>query len=335
MPSDLYDLLLDDPNVLNVEQVAHDNIPIYFPWSLQCITLGTGFNSTLTSKGNTNPFSSRSAFAQRSLNSTPVRFDDDTGGSSFKKSITSKSTYSYEHVDFKFGISVGGWVLGASVSGAYAKDVLSNKDSQKLSVRSTMRLGTVAYVDTPGLSSEGFSLLRQEGVEKFHQTYGDYYVAGLRLGADNATMLSSSSNTDIQSQMDQLKISLKVFGKNHTLMDKKHVSSTSAIAHGTTVTAFDTLKNYNHTGQAGDAASCGREAELAARNVYDGQQIQERAFAVLQSLHISPGQIITTEQYRRICESGLVVELLLLPYAGLREFVLATAGPAYRGHDLL
>ena len=119
----------DDPNLPSLAYQSSQNVPIYIPWNCKPVALGTGFRTASAAIADVdgNPFCS-SAFSRTSLARTALQYIEDTGGNSFTQSSTAQSSSSYEHVDFKFAVSAGGWALGVSVSGPYAKDVLSNKD---------------------------------------------------------------------------------------------------------------------------------------------------------------------------------------------------------------
>lgn len=68
----------------------------------------------------------------------------------------------------------------------------------------------------------------------------------------------------------------------------------------------------------------------AAQNLADGMNLDQRVLATLQSvgLGILDGKTdVSEEQCQRVWNSGLVVELMFLPYAGLRDYVSATSQP--------
>ena len=43
----------------------------------------------------------------------------------------------------------------------------------------------------------------------------------------------------------------------------------------------------------------------------------------MRELNITDGKVLTIEDCKKLGEAGLVVELLLMPYAGLRDFAAA------------
>lgn len=68
------------------------------------------------------------------------------------------------------------------------------------------------------------------------------------------------------------------------------------------------------------------ETSLANRG--RGAELQARVMAKLKSLNLGPsGAQLPWERCEELCRSGLVLELLMLPWAGLRDYRSAILVP--------
>lgn len=114
--------------------------------------------------------------------------------SSFKKVKTSKESETGDHLSLGFGIGVGlPFLASASVKGTYDNHIQENKDSDKISLTSTCRAGTIEFQRQPRLTPEAIIEIKYgDGYEGFCRRYGDYYLAGYRLGGDTGILLSAS-----------------------------------------------------------------------------------------------------------------------------------------------
>lgn len=121
-------LIGQDPNLPSIAYQAHEHTPIYIPWSRRVISLGAGFDSSAVSKSHNNG----EAFRPSALASTPeqatYQLDPAENRNSFRQASSSHAATSYEHMDFKGTVSVGGPVLGASGRAEFSKKVYDNKD---------------------------------------------------------------------------------------------------------------------------------------------------------------------------------------------------------------
>ena len=71
--------------------------------------------------------------------------------------------------------------------------LLSWKQSDKTSIRASVRAGTIELEREPRLTKEAIIEIKYgDGYQGFCERYGDYYLAGYRLGGDTGLMLSSS-----------------------------------------------------------------------------------------------------------------------------------------------
>lgn len=179
----------------------------------------------------------------------------------------------------------------------------------------------------PPFSNEALITLKYEGgLPAFEEKYGDYYVCGCTLGADNAMLASASVQSKKQS--DMLNITAKVesiFGDASWSKDTR--SSSSSFSMDLTVSGYDTLDQESHNFSA---TSQSMELQRVAKDLMSkGQNLPERTNRRAAQLGLTDDMTeetinLTRETYRRLLDGGLVLELLLMPVASLREVHLWT-----------
>lgn len=184
-------------------------------------------------------------------------------------------------------------------------------------------------VDAPRLATQPLDLLRTSPAS-FHSTYGDYYLSTLCIGADTSTFLSSSSSIDLKSEMRDIEVKAHAFGMTKTVYADRGASESAADDCDVTFCGFDTLSGFQLTAHATNRQRFEEIRGEAARNVAGGLNLDKRVREVLQTLNLGRKDevsmaILTAEQCKTVCRSGVVVELLFLPYAGLRDYVVATS----------
>ncbi|KAK7435785.1 hypothetical protein VKT23_019483 [Stygiomarasmius scandens] len=310
-----------DPNFSGIAYQAHENVPILIPWTRKVIVLGTGFESSVASDPND--------FALRptALEKTTYRVEPTESTSSFRQNSSTKVASSYEHMDFKGSLSAGGSVLGVSAQAAFAKNVYGNRDSKKVSLQASLRIGRIIPNTSYHLSTDALALLRASPTE-FHRTYGDYFLGGFVLGADTATFLSTSSSRDLKAEMKQIQVQAKFFGMKKTVYDKRTSSQSDSSNYDITFNGFDSLDGVGYNAKAADERSYMEIQEKATKNVSGGINLDKRVKDILKGLGLGTAMEdvvqVTEEQCRAVCKSGLVVELMFLPYAGLKDYIAST-----------
>lgn len=176
------------------------------------------------------------------------------------------------------------------------------------------------------MSPHAFSLLR-DSPASFRQTYGDYYLAALCLGADTSTFLSTSSSVDLKAEMRDIQVKAKFLGMQKTVYEDHKQSASVTSAYDITYCGFDTLTESQKTAQAHDRQSYMELQAEATQNVARGMTLGKQIKQAVQRLNLGEDietAILTDEQCKAVCGSGLVVELVFLPYARLRDYILAT-----------
>ena len=167
----------------------------------------------------------------------------------------------------------------------------------------------------------------------FREKYGDYYLGALILGADTSTFLSTSSSHDLNTEIKDIKVKAKALFVTKTVVDEHTKSEYQGNDFDLNFLGFDTLSGGELKSKlATDRESYDNMWKEVVPNVKDGMHLNERVKEVLQKLELGGDDTIklTAEKCKAIVEEGLVVELLFLPYAGLRDYVVATYKPTYK-----
>jgi len=321
---DLDELFPEDPNLPSLAYQAHENVPIFIPWTHKSIALGTGLDSSnaFNAQENSDLFR-RSALKPMPGGKAIYQFDANEGSSSFRQSSSAQAATSYEHMDFKGSVSAGGSVLGASGRAEFAKAVSENKDKSKISSQTSLRIGLVKPTSSPRLSSRAIALL-QTSPSSFHQTYGDYFLGALCIGVDTAIFLSTSSSIGIQTEMKSIQVDAKFLGVKQEVYSDHKRSLSSSLTCDLTFSGFDTLSGSQSTVKA-DEASYREVREQATRALVDGLNLEVRARRTMKSLGVDVGMSLTEQHTKELCHSGLVVELMFLPYCGMKDYIAVTS----------
>ncbi|KAG5644904.1 hypothetical protein DXG03_007456 [Asterophora parasitica] len=315
-------LIQGDPNLPSLAYQAHENAPICLPWARKPIVLGTGLESSVAANSDDQTVAFRpSAFDRKPA---AYQFQGTGNANSFRQSASSHSSSSYEHMDMKATFSAGGSVLGVSGRGQFTKDVCANRDSSKISVQASIRVGWITFSTFPRLSSQSLSLLRRSPAA-FHHTYGDYFLSALSLGADTSTFLSTSSNVDLKSEMRDIQVKAKFLGASKTVfadhLDTQAVATMCDISY----IGFDSLSEYQQNERAMNRGAYERIKVDATRNVADGIRLVDRMKEALGGVGLDCERALTEAEMEDVCMSGAVVEVMFLPYSGLRDYVAATS----------
>ncbi|KAJ7895751.1 hypothetical protein B0H13DRAFT_2338717 [Mycena leptocephala] len=319
-------LFQDDPNLPSLPYQSYENVPIHIVWTRTPVQLATGFDSTLATRPDVNPLRNTPFVSKQSeQGAPPYQFSAYVGNTSFRSIASSQAATSYEHLDLKGTVSAGGSFLGASGQAAFCRDVYKNRDANKVSVHSTQRVGIIKLAEQPEFTAHARTLLYDPRTrDSFRAAYGDYFVAGLCLGADNATFLSSSSGKDVQSEMKDIKVQAKFFGFTKTVYDKRTDKHSDECSFDITYSGLDTLRAYQETTRATDERGYEMAKARAVQSVADGQGLMARMRRVMDELQLAERATLTRDQLTEVYRSGLVVELLLMPYGGLKEYAEIT-----------
>lgn len=194
-----------------------------------------------------------------------------------------------------------------------------------------MFAGCIEFEEPPEFSRAAREAVRQgrnSTDDPFKTKYGDYYVAGLRIGAANGTELSAASSSDFSSESKSYSVTVKVKVLCWTATTTKSDSSSqsSLKASGTIkFNGYDTLST-SHTDASGkDYSSHQLIIGRANGNLEKGKLLQGRLQEAARKFALVDGAVVSQSQVEEILTSGMVIEIQLLPYAKLRDYI------TYRG----
>ena len=178
----------------------------------------------------------------------------------------------------------------------------------------------------PDLSFEAKQLLSRarsgdkDAVHVFQEQFGDYFVSALRIGAANATTISSSSGSSSSSKDIIADATVTTLGFDTDKHWESHERAASFEGQ-VSLNAYDSLDNWTGSESGVGEAAYRRVQPIASENLARSQSVASRVDRKLQDLGVSVGQVLSSDVCGRICQEGLVAEIVLSPFAGLRDYV--------------
>ncbi|KAK4169842.1 hypothetical protein QBC43DRAFT_283407 [Cladorrhinum sp. PSN259] len=321
-----------DPTAPSLEKTASAGHPFSLCWSREVRSILSGLDTSRL-KDPTGPWVLNTPFDLQKASLSIVLADavkDSSNGLSttghYRDGFSTTSESSYEHLSAALGITVGYPFLNASVSAKYDKQVTEDKNGVKASRNASCRAGRVVLDRTPVLSEEALKVLQSGpgGEERFRKRYGDFYIAGFVLGADAGACMSAS--TESRSSKETLEITVKVkvlffsASYTHTEVTEEHSSSSSISFSG-----YSTLDNVQPCALTLSGNSQGNELRVlqmrAKEYLNKVAGLQKHVETVMKDVGLVDGGTLKLGDCMRLCRSGLVVELLLAPFARLNQYV--------------
>ncbi|KAK4148681.1 hypothetical protein C8A00DRAFT_38740 [Chaetomidium leptoderma] len=302
------------PNI-SLKAFSSDRRAIELPWGRQLLQFGAPFSSNLEF-----PFSPpKSAFDKTHLEQASIIFDASPNGGKYEEHTTTSTISSSDHLSVGFGLSIGGSLLGAGVSGDYNKAVLDNNDSNKTSQTASIRLGHLRFAEEPPLSDDAERLLSEQAIGGFTSVYGDYYVGGFSIGADSGICMSFAKHEHSESEAWEITVTVKFLfmSASHTWSDS---TASSLRDVELTVLGYDSLagKNINASSQGGKGLEQLRDTavELVARNTSLAMDVESK----VQQLGFRGNKNPLSRADLANAEGSQILSgILLLPYTGLRQ----------------
>ena len=190
--------------------------------------------------------------------------------------------------------------------------------SEKQSVRSSVRAGSIVLQRPPRLTTDAMAMIKYGGgYPAFCHRYGDYYLAGYRVGGETGILVSASSFSSKNVEKYGIEATLEVlmFEASKTWTKDFHEFGSGR---SLKLLGYDTLEGVNwnsSTNGAGVDSLKMQTLSLVSRS----QSILDRVEAALDGLEMSDHTHLTNEQCDRLTEAGLVIELLLQPMSSLRD----------------
>ncbi|KAI8633211.1 hypothetical protein F5Y19DRAFT_471477 [Xylariaceae sp. FL1651] len=343
----------DGPDDNEISRQAKAGLPLVLPWGRNPIRLGTTYHSRLQSTGN--PWSDETPFVLSDMHMIPKELHAEFGTTStFKKLKTTRESETGDHLSLGFGVGVGlPFLASVSVKGTFDQHIQENKDSDKISLNASCRAGTIEFQRQPRLTKEAIIEIKYGGgYEGLCERYGDYYLAGYRLGGDTGILMSASGHS--REQIDKYGITatvevLFISASKHWEKDFRAFSAGRQVR----LLGYDTLdaKNWNRFRAAGDDVkdmetwaktlppkrpngdedegdllrgdNTGEDSLRGDTNaiILRSESLLERVYEVLGRHGYKNGESLTFVQCEELLAEGIVVELLLEPMRRLRDVV--------------
>jgi hypothetical protein len=333
---DTYRARSGGPDENEISQQARQGLPLSLPWGREIIRLGTTFHSNRLST--LNPWSDETPFILSEMHMIKKELHAEYGtNSTFKKVATSKRCETGDHLSLGFGVGVGlPYLASVNVKGTYDEHVTENKDSDKISLTSSCRAGTIEFQSQPRLTLEAIREIKYGGgFDALCQRYGDYYLAGYRLGGDTGLLMSASGKTKTEVENYGVTATVNVLfisASKHWEKDLHSFRSGRQIQ----LIGYDTLddRNWRNFSAAGDDVkemedwARGTSAVNSTSFLADTEAIMtrsenllERVGEVLEKHGYRNGESLTFVQCEELVQEGIVVELLLQPMSRLRDVI--------------
>ena len=157
-------------------------------------------------------------------------------------------------------------------------------------------------------------------INEFRQTYGDFYVAGYRVGAVNNTTISGQlvNKAFFEAKRAELTVTALFVDVHKSINDVQRSGSDIG---GLSVSAFDSLTAFYSNFTAHTHEDGLRAGDVAAENKQRAMTIANRASEILyKEFSLGHEGTVYQDVVDRLCDRGLVTELLLAPFASLREY---------------
>lgn len=193
----------------------------------------------------------------------------------------------------------------------------TKKQAEKTSITASYRAGTVLLACPPKLTTEAIITLKYNGgLPAFKARYGDYYLAGFNLGADAGVLVSRATCSSALSERLSVTVAVQALFWSYSETEET-VSTTSSKKEERRINGYYTLDGvYVDSGK--------KEGEV--KGLMEGMEklgdkVKGRLEKVLGG-DWEDERVLTGEVCERLCEEGLVVELILMPVKTLREVMM-------------
>ncbi|KAF4466988.1 hypothetical protein FALBO_6137 [Fusarium albosuccineum] len=322
----LEDVFPDNPCLPTLRYALSTQVPIVIGWTKAPMEIGTSFFAPADKNGKAR-FGNKGegAFDHQDLSSTPLVFKRGSSGGHIETTASSSGS-SQERVHADISAQIGGKFLGGSGRGQYDSNAAKSAGAIQSSTRVYYHCGRVSLWTLPRLSEKALHILRtaKEPAKTFSATFGDYFVAGYLLGGGNVSMFSGAGGSESRSK--RLNIDVEVHLAFIKSKDKIHEeSSMSAQAAAGTISVYDSLTDQHTEQPIGNIDSA---FALWEDNKIRAEKLQDRVAAELSKMDLHDDDtIIPHTKCDELCRSGLVLELLMLPWTGLRDYTSAIIAP--------
>ncbi|CVL12394.1 hypothetical protein FPRO06_04798 [Fusarium proliferatum] len=322
----LEEVFPENPCSTTLQYALSTQVPIAIPWAKATVKIGTPFFAPPDKSGKgTFGDPEKSAFDHQELSSISLVFNRGSGGGHIETTASSSSS-SQERVHADISAQIGGSFLGGSGRGQYDSNASKTAGAIQSSTRVYHHCGRVSLSTFPRLSEKALHILytTKESAKSFSAIFGDYFVAGYLLGAENVSMISGAGASEARSK--KLNIDVEVHLAFVSRQDKIHEESVqSARVAAGTLSVYDSLTD-EHIEQP--VSDIDKALAVWEENKARAETLQQRAAIELSKMNlIADGVTIPHTGCDELCRSGLVNQLLLVPWAGLRDYTSAILEP--------
>jgi hypothetical protein len=187
------------------------------------------------------------------------------------------------------------------------------------------RVGRVLLTDTPSFTPKALALLRSpdgDGESRFREQYGDFFVAGYVLGGDAGACLSLDEYSRNEAERTEITVTVKVLfseASDSKKEEKVHVKSSAAMAFAgyNSFTGESQALNFASTQEREHKQLQAAAAKFIGQVAWLEREVRKR----LNGLGVKDGAKMPLSEGLTLCQTGVVVQLLMFPFARLQQFV--------------
>ncbi|ETI27793.1 hypothetical protein G647_00242 [Cladophialophora carrionii CBS 160.54] len=304
-----------DAPIPSLASLAAMEAPLFLPWSTELARIGTGFDSRLIDNAAKKAWVPKCAF--QNLEEAVALCETAGCTTSFREGSTDSTSSSSEHMSMSLGVTVGNKLLSANVTGSYDSRIELNQNAYRVSKHCSYRAGRVILTPTPRLTDQARCLLEKDP-GRFRDEYGDYYIAGLQLGADAGCSLSVAASSESRTETTKLSVTVHVLFWDATA-ETEDTQSSQTSAFALNFMAYDTLTHSFVEQHCAEGAQTGSIKELAKRYMQAVLHLQASVDRKLVEWRVSPSAQLSIGQCQALCGTGVVSHLVLEPYSHLLE----------------
>ena len=175
----------------------------------------------------------------------------------------------------------------------------------------------------PSYSAPARQLLGSaDGQSKFRKLYGDYFIQGFALGADAGVCLAAHSHSKDSQEQLKVKITVKILfssaSEEHVETSENHEASADLNVCGYSTMGGDSEKLATTSTSSYDQE---RIRNIASKYMKTVASLEADVKRAMQDLKLKEGGQGQQSSAFDICRSGLVVQVLLFPYALTQEYL--------------
>lgn len=180
-------------------------------------------------------------------------------------------------------------------------------------------MGRVYLDGDLGLSTSAQKLLmRQNGLELFRESFGEYYVAGFELGADAGACYSVLEEFSSQAELLEVKMKVKILWMEaeatlaHKDQRQEYASNSMRFI------AYNTLTQMEVSESIRPGEPLWIFQKRVAEHTSTLKRLHNDVLVALEQILPPEQNTFGLEDCRRLCMTGLVRTVILLPYATLK-----------------